>query len=451
MCGIVGIISKQPKSLTYTHADLFKEMLICDSIRGEDSTGIFSINDSGNASFLKLATHPFNLINSKEYKDWADGAWANGRAMIGHNRKATEGIINNSNTHPFIFGNILLIHNGNISNFRSLLNHWRREKLDVEVDSHAACVLLAENEPEKILKEMVGAFTFVWYDVLKKKLFFIRNEERPLAFANTPEHIYFASEDSMLEWLLKRKEIKATITNLKSGVLFTMDLTEDLKFEHKKIELFVPKVYQGGWSRVVDPKPLNLVDKNKFKFDSLFESQRHNIHYGQDQLVIENEIEFQQIIFSVEDYKQVGNSKNIWTLWGHALDSESILCIFTFIGTDKEVEELAYKSHLAGFIKRIKEKKFPMEPKEQYPGEYQVYQEIILQNIREVEMTTTQNGVPITTEHLEYLERTSKCQCGNLTDSFDKKDLLIERNGFKNELICKWCNDKNEKIENPTL
>ena len=64
MCGIVGVISKEPRQLQYSDLSLFNEMLICGSIRGDDSTGVFSVNEHGNVNFLKLATPPYNLIKS---------------------------------------------------------------------------------------------------------------------------------------------------------------------------------------------------------------------------------------------------------------------------------------------------------------------------------------------------------------------------------------------------
>ena len=431
MCGIVGVISKEPRQLQYSDLSLFNEMLICGSIRGDDSTGVFSVNEHGNVNFLKLATHPYNLIKSVEYSDWSSAVWSSGRAVIGHNRKATEGTIANKNTHPFIFGNIILIHNGNITNFRSLLHNRDRTKLNVDVDSHAACVLLARGEPEKVIKEMTGAFTFVWYDVLKKSMFFVRNEERPLILANTKEKIYLASEAAMLHWLLERNNVKATITNLKPNVLIQLEFGEHLKWDHKHIELWKPKIVIPTLSNVFPHKVGRLLEHkyNRNNLDIIPENQRYNIHYGGDSLVIEDEIPFQQIIFEVEDYKNVGNQKSIWQLWGKAIDSETITCVCNFTGSDKEVEALAYTPYLIGLVRRVKnthQKGVDL-------------QEVVVTDVREVDMIKTTNGIPITQSHFNYLKETGSCRCNMSLSQFEDNDLILERDKFTNNFVCDWC------------
>ena len=461
MCGIVGILSKKRNRFNFSDLDVFRDMLITDSIRGEDSTGVFTVRDSGNADWLKLATHPYNLVRSKEYEEWKNTAHGKGRVIVGHNRKATFGGINNKNAHPFIFGNTVLIHNGGLDNFRSLLSHREREKWGVEVDSHAAAILLARNDPEKILKEMKGAFTFVWYDVEKKQLYFVRNEERPLYFANTDTKIYFASEAGMLTWILGRRGIANKVINLKPGVLITMFLDgDDLSWEHKIIPFEIPKVYVPASSQTSTP-PSRLTALAKFAQRNiqctdrtkLREEDRYNIHYGGNTFVEPDEVVYQQLVFSADDFKQVEpqndprNASTNWVLWGQALDSDRINVICNVQGTEKDIEALGYASHLIGFVKRVKEQKVGHDQ--------HIEQEVIVTDVIPVDMTSTKNGQAITSEHLKYLQKNGLCECGGNCSDFLVDDYNITSTGPKVKIMCTWCEQSGgalaQDTANPTI
>lgn len=434
MCGIAGVITKKIKALNNIDIDLFKEMMIADAIRGEDSTGVFGVNTTGNAEFVKLSTHPFNLLNSKEYKEWSQTMWSDGRALVLHNRKATSGAINNFNTHPFSFGNVILVHNGYIDNFRGLLPIREREKHSVEVDSHAACILLARNKPEHIIPEMKGAFTFVWYDVLQKTLSFVRNEERPLFFANTDKKVYFASEPGMLQWLLDRRGIKHKIIPLAPGVLLNMALDEkELHWNFKKLPIakriiLPPEVKstptKSFMERVVGKllshKPVEIPEVEKF-----------NIHYGEDKIVLMDEVPFQQIVFTVDDYKAIDNTTDQWLVWGHALDSEKIEVIFNMKGTDSDVENIGYSDHLIGLISRVKNTDLN--------NGKGLHQEIVVTDVKPVELIATSSGKYLTEEHFNHICNKGMCECIANCQDFKPEELLIDTNGPKLSIVCQWC------------
>ena len=151
MCGIVGIIKKHKSSINHIDLELFKEMLIADAIRGEDSTGAFYIDNVYNVEYAKSATQPFHFLRSQEYIEFSRKAFQSGQVLVGHNRKATEGNVTNNNAHPFVSGPIVLVHNGNISNFRTLVPIRLRERHSINVDSHAVAHMLAAGTPEKVI------------------------------------------------------------------------------------------------------------------------------------------------------------------------------------------------------------------------------------------------------------------------------------------------------------
>ena len=197
MCGIVGIISKNKGGLYQTDLNMFKNMLVVDSLRGEDSTGVFGIHKNLQAKTIKVAAEPHMLFRTEQWRSFEPKAIATMRILVGHNRYATRGAVNNDNAHPFNEGKIILVHNGTISNQKEFNS-------TVEVDSHAITHALNERPAKEVLSEINGAFALVWYNREEGKMYIARNTERPLYYINTTTNTYFASEGNMLEYILNR-------------------------------------------------------------------------------------------------------------------------------------------------------------------------------------------------------------------------------------------------------
>ena len=99
MCGIVGVISKSTNGLFYTDMDLFQNMLVCDSLRGEDSTGVFGVYKNRQARTIKVAAEPHMLFRCPEWDDFRTKAISSMQIVVGHNRSATRGAVTVSYTH----------------------------------------------------------------------------------------------------------------------------------------------------------------------------------------------------------------------------------------------------------------------------------------------------------------------------------------------------------------
>ena len=198
MCGIVGMIAKTQQGFNYSEMELFQSMLISDSIRGEDSTGVFGVYKNKQARTLKVAAEPHNLFRCDEWSEFRAKAISSMNVIIGHNRYATRGAVNSVNAHPFSEGKICLVHNGTLNNQKDF-------NKEVEVDSHAIAHAFNERPAAEVLSEIDGAFAFIWYNRETGKLNITRNSDRPLAYIETANNIYIASEGDMLNWLVNRK------------------------------------------------------------------------------------------------------------------------------------------------------------------------------------------------------------------------------------------------------
>ena len=199
MCGILGIIPKNNKiRFNVLEFDLFREMLIADSLRGVDGTGVFGAYKSGNVWWWKVGSHPNALEADTEL--WAafkQRFTREFRFAFGHNRKATTGDHSNENAHPFIVENIVIIHNGFIGNHAT----FAQQGDTYVVDSHALAYALSRKPHMEVLPEIQGAYALVWFDMKTKVLHMVRNDMRPLFVCESTYNWLIASELEMLKWI----------------------------------------------------------------------------------------------------------------------------------------------------------------------------------------------------------------------------------------------------------
>lgn len=205
MCGIVAIISKRPTyGFTGPEVDAFKTMLLVDSLRGEDSTGIFAVESNGNVHIAKEASHSGVFIQSQEMDAIRGQMIKNGWVIAGHNRKATRGSINDKNAHPFWKDDkVVLLHNGTF-------NGDHKKHADTEVDSEAIAHLLASHEPdqvEQVFNKIDAAYATMWYDVRNQTFNVLRNTQRPVWFMNAQHCWILASEPDFIEFAMKREKL----------------------------------------------------------------------------------------------------------------------------------------------------------------------------------------------------------------------------------------------------
>lgn len=200
MCGLVGVAG----TIGYKDVDVFNELLVCDYVRGMDSTGVAGIAQNDDVSLVKMATDPIYLQAHKKY---GDAVRTSHKAIIGHNRKATLGKVNHANAHPFSFTNITGAHNGTLDSWsRSDLPGWK----DYDTDSEALYHCIETKGINEAIKSQAGAWALSYFNAETNSMCFLRNAERPLCFAlsESKKTLYWASEPGMLRWITSRNGIK---------------------------------------------------------------------------------------------------------------------------------------------------------------------------------------------------------------------------------------------------
>ena len=114
MCGIVGILGREPVAVQLVEA--LKRL----EYRGYDSAGVATL-EKGALTRVRAEGKLRNL-ETRLIRDPL-----NGTTGIGHTRWATHGKPNESNAHPHATERLAVVHNGIIENFRELREELERD------------------------------------------------------------------------------------------------------------------------------------------------------------------------------------------------------------------------------------------------------------------------------------------------------------------------------------
>lgn len=199
MCGIIGVAG----SLKVEHDKIFKQLLIVDSLRGTDSTGMCLVPMGGaEERVVKAIGNPFDFLESPQFTR-AFACMA--AVLMGHNRYATQGKVNKINAHPFEMDKLIGMHNGTLTHKYELL-----DARHFDVDSENLYHHMNELGLKSLMEVIRGAWSLVWWDKEAAELNFLRNDERPMhiAYFNEGKTIAWASEEKMLELVLDRNGVK---------------------------------------------------------------------------------------------------------------------------------------------------------------------------------------------------------------------------------------------------
>lgn len=180
----------------------FEQMLIVDSLRGTDSTGVLAVAGKDDYGIAKQVGDPYNLFSDRRYGAAMAGL---NKVLIGHNRWGTVGKATKANAHPFEFDSLVGVHNGTLDNKYAL-----DDANSFNVDSEALYHHMDKHGVREAIELVRGAWSLVWWEKEARKIHFLRNKERPmnLCWDEKEEQLFFASEYWMLEGILWRNGIK---------------------------------------------------------------------------------------------------------------------------------------------------------------------------------------------------------------------------------------------------
>lgn len=130
MCGIVGYVGGKNAQ------DFLISGLKRLEYRGYDSAGIVTLSDDGKPTLIKTNGKIANLEEKLAQNKRED------KIGIGHTRWATHGEPSEKNAHPHQVGDIFLVHNGIIENYKELKGALSQYTFKSETDSEVLAALI---------------------------------------------------------------------------------------------------------------------------------------------------------------------------------------------------------------------------------------------------------------------------------------------------------------------
>lgn len=245
MCGLVGVMG----NITYKEDLVFNQLLLVDTLRGKHSTGVALVSAGGDVDVFKKAVNAIDFMDFKTYSSLLKCKY---NCMLGHNRYATKGSINNVNAHPFEFDTIVGMHNGTLKSYTKL-----DDSVDFDVDSECLYSHINDNSIQDAVDKITGAYALTWFNKETNKLHFLRNDERPLCYCYNADGttLYWASEAWMLRSILSRNDIKHNdIMDVTPDVLYTFEVPK--QYATANFKLAAPHVCKTV--KKLPPKKSNI-------------------------------------------------------------------------------------------------------------------------------------------------------------------------------------------------
>ncbi len=192
MCGIVGILGNEPVALNIVEALRRLEY------RGYDSAGVATIENGS----IERRRAPGKLRNLEERLRESP---LQGNSGIGHTRWATHGVPNETNAHPHISGDVVIVHNGIIENFRELKEELEAfgVKFKTQTDTEVVAHLIAHERSKghspieavkHTLRRLTGAFALAIMFKSENDLMIGARNGPPLAIGHGDGQMYLGSD-----------------------------------------------------------------------------------------------------------------------------------------------------------------------------------------------------------------------------------------------------------------
>ncbi len=199
MCGIVGYIGQKEAQPVLMGG--LKRL----EYRGYDSAGIATIDEKSKVTLLRAKGKVAELDDKLRTHTRSD------TVGIGHTRWATHGAPNKRNAHPHHVGDIYLVHNGIIENYRELREMLARHDYDFKSDTDSEVLaglidyLYQKSEKAGLLEAVsgalqmvVGAYGIAVFSVKNPEEIIVARKGSPLILGLGKDEVFIASDAAAL-------------------------------------------------------------------------------------------------------------------------------------------------------------------------------------------------------------------------------------------------------------
>lgn len=195
MCGIVGYIGEREAQSVLTSGLRRLEY------RGYDSAGIITIGSNNQATLLRAkgkVAELDKLVAIHENKDTVG---------IGHTRWATHGEPSETNAHPHKAGDIYLVHNGIIENYKELKSELKEHSFVSQTDTEVLAALVDSlydkdtalvDAVTQALKLVVGTYGIAVVSTREPEVIIVARMGSPLIIGVNDDETIIASDASAL-------------------------------------------------------------------------------------------------------------------------------------------------------------------------------------------------------------------------------------------------------------
>lgn len=247
MCGIVGYVGNR------TAQNVLLNGLKRLEYRGYDSAGIATLDDANNPHIARSVGKIAELENVLLAKPHQ------GHLGIGHTRWATHGGVTVSNAHPHHVGNVYLVHNGIIENYKELKEQLSEYKFQSDTDTEVLAALIDSNYKDgvslkdavaKALKKIRGTYGIAVFSPNEPDTIIVARLGSPLIIGLGQDETIIASDASALLGYTREaiylNDGEIAVCTGKGAEVFNLNL-KHLSPNPETIEGDVEQIQKGGY------------------------------------------------------------------------------------------------------------------------------------------------------------------------------------------------------------
>ena len=196
MCRLAAMINNEdnlPHPIKGKLANIMTNLFFLNSYGNTDGSGVMSMNKDGAVWGHKRAIPSYDFVHTKWYENFKKEIGEQ-RFVALHTRFSTVGGNTDANSHPFAWGDHVLMQNGTGHAHKGLV---KGKVSPCAVDSESVCWSIANQGVEATFDAYRGAGAFMFLDKKAKTFSIIKNDERELAIAKIRNYeIYIVATEA---------------------------------------------------------------------------------------------------------------------------------------------------------------------------------------------------------------------------------------------------------------